>query len=181
MKDHLLRGLLLAGGLVLTASIPARAQDYPKFQTSLGLSYLHLEGSGNLLGMNGSFAGNPNGWLGFVFDFGGYHGWDFKKNVYSFQFGPRFSYRKDKRLTPFAHILPGFALGPRTVFSPPFNFAGSPTGGEFAMAVGGGVDLNPSSSSGRVALRVQADYLLTYFGTRQNNVRVTTGLVFRIW
>ena len=44
MKDHLLRGLLLGSGLVLMASIPARAQDYPKFQTSLGLSYLHLEG-----------------------------------------------------------------------------------------------------------------------------------------
>jgi opacity protein-like surface antigen len=106
------------------------------------------------------------------------------QNIYTFLFGPRFSYRKDKRLTPFAHVLPGFARShvDGVVMAPPgvgiadFSFSDSATA--FAMAIGGGVDIRLSRSW---AFRtIQADYLLTHFaGQTQSNARITTGIVYR--
>jgi outer membrane immunogenic protein len=53
----------------------------------------------------------------------------------------------------------------------------------FAMALGGGLDLNVSR---HIAIRAfQADWLYTQSpnGTnnRQNNLRITAGIVFRFW
>ena len=108
-------------------------------------------------------------------------------NLYTFLIGPRLSYRKDKRLTPFVHMLPGLArshtsgtVTTQLLVMPPavtdLHFSGSSTA--FAMAIGGGLDMKLTKS---LAFRIlQADYLLTRFGgATQNNARLTTGLEYR--
>src|SRR5262249_33363760 len=199
MTQHLIRHFVMAGALILLASLPTLAQNYPGAEVSGGFSYLRLEGGGNLYGWDASIAGNLNHWFGLVGEFGGHYGTGFDNafiivvptppgivsadvdsNVYTFLFGPRFSYRKDRRLTPYGHVLPGFARTSVsvTLISPTATFHSSATSTAFAMALGGGVDLRLTRS---LAFRmVQADYLLTRFGeTTQNNARITTGLVYR--
>lgn len=175
--------LALAFLLCLTAS----AQDAPKAEAFLGYSYLRANPatSGvpgfNLNGGSGSIALNPWNSLGIVGDFGGYHvgnigGSGVDANLYTYLFGPRFSYRAHERITPFAQALFGGAhLGGSALGS-----SGSTNG--FAMALGGGVDVNASE---HVAFRLgQFEYLLTRFdeGTgnaSQHNLRFSTGVVFR--
>ncbi|HKF55243.1 MAG TPA: outer membrane beta-barrel protein [Blastocatellia bacterium] len=209
-----MRKLFMAAGLVSIACIaamPAMAQDEPKAEVSGGFSYFHAGRGGNLYGWDGSVAGNLNNWLGIVGEFSGHYQSNSSsvsfpivtrrvavlapgpigtfttradQNIYTFLFGPRFSYRKDKRLTPFAHVLPGFARShvDGFVMVPPglgiadFSFSDSATA--FAMAIGGGLDIRLSRSWAFRA--IQADYVLTHFaGQTQNNARITTGIVYR--
>jgi hypothetical protein len=88
--------------------------------------------------------------------------------MYTYMVGPTLSARTE-RVTPFVHAL----------------FGGASAGGEgetanaFAMAFGGGLDVNAGN---HLAWRmVQADWLLFRSGgeTDKKNVRVSTGLVFR--
>jgi opacity protein-like surface antigen len=168
-----------------------RVQDYPTAEVSGGFSYLRVEGGENLYGWDASVMGNLNRWLGLGGEFSGHYGsgdGDFflpgtfgvssSSSVYTFLFGPRFSYREHKKLKPFAHVLPGFA---RSAFSVTVNTpstsvrtSASTTG--FAMALGGGLDIKLSDD---LAFRmIQMDYLLTHFSSAtQNNLRITTGLV----
>jgi hypothetical protein len=202
MRQLLIRHFLAAAAFVLLASLPSLAQNYPSVELSGGFSYLHIQRGGNLYGWDASLAGNFNRWFGLASEFSGHYGpnngiatpvllpalltpttisINSSSNVYTFLFGPRFSYRKHKRLTPFGHVLPGFA---RSGFSvdvsgpPPFSSHISGSSTAFAMALGGGLDLTLAPS---LAFRmIQADYLLTHFGgTTQNNARITTGLVYR--
>jgi hypothetical protein len=84
----------------------------------------------------------------------------------------------------------GFLAGPRANFGPAFTHAlfgcsllGSGAGAasadvSFANAVGGGFQSKPYAG-GRFALRVSADYVMTrHFGVSQNNLRVSSGIVF---
>jgi opacity protein-like surface antigen len=169
---------------------------------------LHAGPGSNLYGWDASAAGNLNNWFGIVGEFSGHYqssggtiafptppivvpvpvvAVSADSNLYTFLFGPRLSYRKDKRFTPFAHILPGLArshtsgtVTTQLLVMPPvvtdFHFSDSSTA--FAMAIGGGLDMKLTKS---LAFRVfQADYLLTRFGgATQNNARVTTGLEYR--
>lgn len=181
---------LLTAVFVMLAALPSmaqrRTQNYPTAEVSGGFSYLRVEGGDNLYGWDASVAGNLNRWIGLVGEFSGHYGssnGDFvssSSNVHTFLFGPRFSYREDKRLTPFVHVLPGFAREgfSFTVNTPSGNIStsGSTTG--FAMAIGGGLDVRLSED---LAFRmIQVDYLLTHFDSAtQNNARITTGLVYR--
>jgi opacity protein-like surface antigen len=198
--NHIIRSLLIASAIVLLASLPTMAQNYPTVEVSGGFSYLHTEGGGNLYGWDASIADNLNRWLGLVGEFSGHYGSvnsvtaiiggfgpgtspitvNSHSNVYTFLFGPRFSYRKDRRFTPYAHVLPGFARShfSATVTSPISSTTFSDTTTAFAMALGGGLDLRLSR---HLDFRmIQADYLLTHFSsTTQNNARITTGLAYR--
>jgi len=157
----------------------------PKIEVSGTYSYLNGHGtdggSFNLNGASGSAAYNPKKWLGFVADLGAYHftglsnGLD--SSMYTYLFGPRFSVRSDRHVTPFAHVL--FGAGHLTASSGSVN--ASENG--FVTAIGGGFDLPIRD---HFAIRfMQADYFITRFaradgssGT-QNNIRVSTGIVFR--
>jgi hypothetical protein len=204
MKYAIRHSLLIAVFVMLTA-LRVMAQNYPTAEVSGGFSYLRVQRGANLYGWDASVAGNLNRWFGLVGEFSGHYGsgsatspipvtfggpiilpapitFDVSSssNVYTFLFGPRLSYRKDKRLTPFAHVLPGFA---RSAFSvtlnaPPINIHTSASSTGFAMAVGGGLDVGLTKS---LAFRlIQGDYLLTHFGSAtQNNGRITTGLVYK--
>jgi peptidoglycan-associated lipoprotein len=91
--------------------------------------------------------------------------------------GGRYSLRRFSRFTPFAQILIGVAHASGDL-APDQLHIGSSTA--FAMAAGGGLDLNLTH---HVAVRLfQTDYLLTLLNNRvndhQNNFRFSTGIVF---
>jgi hypothetical protein len=107
-------------------------------------------------------------------------------SLVSFTVGPRYSFRfsgeKRSRYTPFVQGLVGAAHGFDGLF-PSAN--GSAAGAASALAVlaGGGLDL---SINRHVAIHaIQADYLRTQLpnaaGNQQNLLRVSAGIVLRIW
>jgi outer membrane protein OmpA-like peptidoglycan-associated protein/opacity protein-like surface antigen len=185
-----MRKLIILAALVVLVSGAAMAQDYPKVELFGGYSFLRIspgEGlkGGNLPGgWHASIAGNVNDWFGLAADFSGHYGspdyglgfGGIKTRAYPFTFGPRFSYRKNERFTPFAHAQFGGAhvnaLG------------GGVSQNAFAMNFGGGVD---AKINDRFAFRIgQFDYLPTRFdgpvsGNKawQHNFRFSTGIVFR--
>jgi hypothetical protein len=162
-------------------------------------------GDHNSNGFTTSVSTNVNKYLGITADFGA--GWgspsfsDLKQGVppignlhfnsYSFMVGPRLTLRQD-RVTVYGHALFGVAhisYGKSSLAEFISFFPGLPinnfSSNSFAGAFGGGVDIQLSRS---VSLRaLQAEYVLTNFpdfvdGQRRNrnNVRVSTGIVFRI-
>lgn len=168
-----MRKLLVAMGAVLLFSISAAAQsaetvlpvaaeahvETPEVEVFAGYSYLRLYGEDNNGGQVAVTA-NVNNWFGLTGDFSAYKARDFGEDGGFVLGGPRFTYRRGP-VTPFAHFLFGAAFG------------GSDTEG--AMALGGGVDAKISK---HVAIRIaEVDYIATTF--RSNNVRLSTGIVFR--
>lgn len=195
-----MRRAVSLSGLVVLLSLPAAAQDTPSAEVFGGYSYSSLEtGSGldrlSLNGWNASVSGNVSRWLGVVGDVSGHYGSQasVNRNIHSFLFGPRFSYREKGRITPFVHALFGTARAHRESS----GTGPAQTETKFSMALGGGLDVHATDS---LALRiVQADYLLTRFdeasgivciqsittpcpttrtGT-QHNFRFSAGVVFR--
>jgi outer membrane immunogenic protein len=169
-------------------AVGASAQDVQKFDLFAGYSYVRANPgtSGvdgfNLHGGSASIAYNANSWLSGVADFGGYHsnnilGTGVDGTLSTYLFGPRISYRHHSHFTPFGQVLFGVAhIGGSD------GLAFSTSNNSFAMALGGGVDVNVSH---RFSIRpVQVDYLLTRFNEfgngaqNQNNLRVSTGVVF---
>ncbi len=168
-------GSLLA--LVLFCSVAAAAQQTPKVELFGGYSYLLADLNGtsvNLDGFHVSAAENLNSWLGGVLDFSTHFGTRAGVNVntQSIMYGPRIAYRKSKLVTPSAHALFGAIRG-----SAGFDDISKPNT-RLTLAVGGEINVRITD---RVAFRVvQADYQPTRFlGLRQDNIRVSTGFVFR--
>lgn len=167
-------------------AVSAFAQDFSKIDIFAGYSYVRDNPSTsgvsgfNLHGGSASVAYNANHWLGAVADFGGYHannilGSGIDGTVSTYLFGPRFSYRKYERFTPFAQPLFGLA------HASGIGFGTSSTSNAFAASFGGGVDLKITRS---ISFRpAQVEYLLTRFSETtpsretQNNLRVSTGFV----
>ena len=154
---------------------------------------------GYLHGGSTSLAFNLNRYVGLVADFGGYDAnkltlfspngnqtVDADGTAYTYVFGPRFSYRKLGRFTPFAQALFGAThAGPVTI-SGCSQGTCAPLGGEnaFAAMLGAGFDIQVSR---HIALRpFEGDFLLTHFKNVfdgqpdwQDNVRLSAGIVFR--
>ena len=186
MKLKLMVSLLAVFSLF---GVSAHAQDTPKFDVFAGYSYVRNNpstsgvGSFSLNGGSASVAYNANSWLSGVADFGGYHSGNILNTgasgtLSTYLFGPRVSVRHFGRVTPFGEVLFGVARADASV-------AGTTSGSDnaFAMTVGGGVDYKLTD---HFAVRpVKVDYLMTRFspaGTAantQNNLRVSTGIVFR--
>jgi hypothetical protein len=166
----MLRKLSLPFALFVLAALPARAQE-EKVEVFGGYSYLHLHTnpSTNLNGWEIAGQYKFRDWLGGVADVSGHYG-SFSggagASTYTYLFGPQISF--PARVSPFGHLLLGGAhLG-----------AGGFGNSSFSLALGGGFDTTVSRKfSWRI---VQADYLLTQFGGgSQNNVRVSTGVIYR--
>lgn len=188
------RWALLCGAMLLFAGIASAQSDAPKAEVFGGYSFLHVSDQGasaNFNGGSGSFSYNPSPWLGLVGDFGGYHwsGSGVDANVISYLFGPKFAYRHGS-VTPFTQALfggarvsgsAGVCSGARVRPQQIVGGCGSGSENAFAMAIGGGLDWNATPHIG-VRL-VQAEYVLTKFSdgvnNRQNNARVSAGVVFR--
>jgi len=196
-----------AVGLFLLAGLPTFAQD-KRAQVFFGYSYarIHPNTSGqpsfNLNGGSTSFAYDLTDGLALVADLGIYHIAKIDDaradvNFFSFLFGPRFSYRRHARVTPFGHLLIG-GVSTTLGTGPPGAFVGGRAGG-FAMTLGGGVDAKVNE---RLAFRlIQGEYFLTRFHepsanpgsplsifpgvapavgrVTQNNLRVSMGVVLR--
>ena len=164
--------LLMLGVLLL--AVPSFAQQkepVPYIELSGTYSYVRIASTKtNYNGASVSFALNPKPWLGIVGDIGGYHqaapqGFE-SNNLVTYLFGPRISYRTESRITPFGQVLFG------GVYS---TMSGQTA---LAMTAGGGFDLKMAP---HVAIRLaQGEYFMTCFGSQtQNNIRISTGLVFR--
>jgi len=161
------RKLLLLLGLVFLVSLTARAQD--KVEIFGGYSYMRFDSSPktNLNGFELSGQYKFADWFGAVADFSGHYGSPFGvgTSVHTFLFGPQVSF--PARVSPFAHVLLGGGH---------FSAAGL-TDTSFSAAIGGGIDARVKEG---IYWRIfQADYLATnFFGSRQDNARISTGIVF---
>ena len=140
----------------------------------------------NTNGFEASVEGRIIPFLGFVADFDGHYGsqnilppvcpvgvepcastlkTNFTENNYLF--GPRVSFPVG-RIRPFAEALFGVARVHGEEINPDNSFA---------TALGGGLDYKLIKP---IAWRVQGDYVQTrFYGTTQNNVRISTGIVLR--
>lgn len=138
----------------------------------------------NLQGWEGSLEGKWLPWVGIVADFGGHYGSQTSDvptpggietvkvtgHELEVMFGPRVSIPVGK-FTPFAEITGGIGH---------INTGGTlPTASNtsFATAIGGGLDYRLVRM---VAWRFEGDYVTTrFFHSTQNNLRLSTGIVFR--
>jgi outer membrane protein OmpA-like peptidoglycan-associated protein/opacity protein-like surface antigen len=181
----------------------------PKAELFLGYSYLQavpkLADGNRLVWLNGgstSIAFNFNRYLGVVGDFGGFGDTQLRLNgaanpsivqdssgsVYTYLGGPRLSYRGHERITPFAQILFGGIHASQVTLSSGCTAAGCtplPAENKFAMTAGGGLDIKVRQ---HFAIRIiQAEYLMTRFddlttgsAATQNDMRLSSGIVFRL-
>jgi len=190
MKSFTLCAIVLISGL-------AAAQDFPRYEVSGGYSYggsvqdFSVVNRLSPKGWNGTFAANMKRWMGVEVDAGGQYlnesillggvPYTVNNGFYSFLAGPRLAFRRD-RVTPFVHGLVGIHR------SLDYSQATYPTAGgvlipyqnAFGTAAGGGVDI---AITRRVALRTQADYLITRVGSGpvvgyENRFRALAGIVF---
>ncbi len=196
-----------AMGTVRSAPITPRVELFLGYS---GVWAVPSNASGNrivwLSGGTGSIAYNVNRYLGIVGDVAGYPDTRLRMtgaganpagtvnssgSVFTYLGGPRISFRKFERVTPFVQGLFGDAHASKVTLSGCTGVLCTPlpTEDAFAMALGGGLDVKVSR---HIAIRaIQAEYLMTRFadlavgtsstGTRQtqNDVRLASGLVFR--
>jgi hypothetical protein len=164
----------------------AGSYDYVRVNTSFSVPTEGGSGGGstvsqtglNLNGWNAEVAYNPWCILGVVADFSGVYGtpsiegFPITTHVYSYVFGPRFSWHNSTPVTPFVEGLFG---GAHASFS---NVdLGSESQNAFEGNFGGGVDI---SLGPHWAIRPKADYVLTHFGNQtQNNASVAVEFVFK--
>lgn len=173
----------------LVGVLPAAAQETPKVEVSANYSFIHtrLVPSGgccfNMHGGSFSIAANLNRTVSLVGDFGAYRANNVKSSgfnlhVVTYMFGPRFNIRRHESLNLFGQALFGGGHAGGSLYT-----GGSPFGPQnsFSMALGGGLDVKLHK---HVAVRVvQAEWLFTKFAngvnSRQNNLRLSGGIVFR--
>ena len=181
-----MRRFVLIGLSVFAFASLAAAQVPTSGNVFFGYSYYNTDLSridrANLNGWEGSLEGKVLPWVGIVADLSGHYGSqnfpgfceaipgpcpavNLKVSEYNALFGPRVSFSVGK-IRPFAEALIG-------VGHVDASSAGTHT--SFATGIGGGVDYRLMRL---VAWRVQGDYVTTrFFGTTQNNVRISTGIV----
>lgn len=169
----------------------APAQLTPKAEVFGGYSYFNIHpgdpfDSFQSHGGIGSFQYNAHKYLGLVAEFSGgtgdrtVNGTSLSGGLFTYLFGPRLNVRRFRYAVPFAHFLLGGARAGNVLTG-----AGSGSDNSFAVAAGGGLDIVPFRQLG---IRVfQADYLMTNFAgpflggqSRQDNLRIATGVVFRL-
>ncbi len=161
----------------------------------------------NRMGWDGQAQYNLDRWVGIVADFGGRYGKPFtgapgvtglpNSSAYSILFGPAISYRTKSKFTPYIHALFGWdrtSLSSTTIIGPATPVvSASANYSDFAMALGGGLDLKVAK---HFSLRAaQVDWFHTsvnfnkFYGgiydtnkfqgvdTRQANIRISIGFV----
>jgi len=181
--------LVLLLGLFATAR-PTKAQEQAsKLEVYGGYYYARFNVNASAAGgapsetFNGNGGGaqleyNLNHWLGVVGDMAGYGATATTNGAlvggaFTYLFGPRVNFRHGK-VTPFAHTLFGGIWTTDGI-----GHSGSEN--NFAMAAGGGIDVNVSR---HISVRpVQAEYFMTKIPdnlNNQNNLRLGAGVVVRL-
>ncbi len=155
---------------------PAAAQEYPKWEIYGGYSYMRADiqrVNQSLRGWDFTLTQNVKPWLGGMLQFTGDYAapGGIRQNVHTLMYGPVFPFRKMGGFTPSLHALAGTARGSQTYLGL------SRRKYAFAAAFGGALDVKVHRI---VGVRIfQADYMITPFlGVRQDNLRVSAGLVF---
>ncbi len=165
--------LLIAVLLMVSASAQAQT-DYPSAEVFGGYTYLNDEvvDRESFHGWGFGIQGNLSSRFGLVSEFTGTYGnvelglVDLDTSTYTYLFGPRVSARSE-RATGFAHILVGGATT---------RIEGS-SGTDFALAVGGGVDVHVNKN---ISIRLaQVDYLPIFSSDTRNNFRYMGGVVIK--
>jgi opacity protein-like surface antigen len=184
-----MRKYFVVAGLVLLACGTAFAQDFPRVETAPAFMYIHTSGNlgladQNCVGGGGTIAYNVTSLIGIAADLGGCEVIDLPNplsaNLFTYLFGPRFTFRNSSKFTPFFEVNFGGAR-----LSGTFCNSGCASGSTnaFAMTAGGGFDIKVSR---KIAIRaVQVEYLYTRFGNNlsftnnvnQNSVRLKSGIV----
>jgi opacity protein-like surface antigen len=177
-----MRRIVFLIALLALFPLVALAEDVPKAEVFGGYQFTHFGSSGaseNFNGWNASVTGNFNKYFGVAADFSGSYKTISGVSVkaYTYAFGPVVSLNHEGTVNPFVHALFGGAHLSGSLSSG--GFSGSASTNGFTMAVGGGVDAKVAP---HVAVRLfQADWVYFHFQGQSfnNNVRVSTGLVFR--
>jgi hypothetical protein len=169
--------LCLVFSAVMAGCSLAGGQVAPRWEVFGGYAYRSVDsttfGFANRSSLNGfdaegTFNIKPS-W-GVTADIGGQYG--SQMTVYNFLLGPQYALRRDKSKF-FVHGLFGKAqdrIDISTLIRNHFESVGR------AIVAGGGYDRDLTP---RFTVRIQADYLDTHtFGVTQNDIRVSTGLVF---
>jgi opacity protein-like surface antigen len=181
-----MRTILIITVAIFSSASLAAAQVPTSGNVFFGYSYLNADlsslGRSNFNGYNASLEGKIFPWVGLVADFSETYGSEnvaipcpgppcpsdnFTGHEYNMLFGPRVGVSIGK-IRPFGEAF--FGVGHVSV-----NNVGSDT--SFATGLGGGLDYRIFRP---IAVRFEGDYLQTrFFGSTQNNVRFSTGIVFR--
>lgn len=168
--------------LILIGALSAAAQNDETKAPRVEVFGGYTHNLGDAQGWNASVAVNANNWFGVVADFSQLTSKNSEPNVEekvratTYLFGPQFSYRGSKRVTPFARVLFGAAnIKAKAVFSNQ-TFQVSDT--NFSYGAGGGLDIRINKN---ISIRaIQADYIHTKFFTEgMHNGRLSFGVVFR--
>jgi opacity protein-like surface antigen len=159
--------------LSLLLCFPVLAQNEAP-RTEIFGGYSHIIGDAQ--GWNASLAVNPNGWFGVVSDFSGLTQSEPEGRVRAntYLFGPQFSYRGNRRLTPFVRFL----FGATSINARATDQSVSISDTRFSHAAGGGLDIRINKV---LSIRaIQADYVHTsFFEEGQSNGRLSFGIVLR--
>ena len=173
--------------LLLLLSSPCLAQNsHPRVEVFSGFSYARIDGdesdNRNFYGWNGSLSVSADKTFGFTVDASGHYQDNIieRSRFFSLLAGPRFTARNEHATT-FAHVLLGGIHQHERVETLTEHF--TTHGNAFAVAIGGGVDVNVTP---HFAVRaIQAEYVLSKFNRAasgkaiQHNARVGIGVVFR--
>ena len=195
------RCISVMGAAVLLVSTAA-AQDWPRYETSLEYTFTRFNPATNLSSFNanggsGQFAYNFNRWFSGVIDLGAVHnGRVLDSTMANYLAGPRISFHKGSRITPYFQVLFGGVYATSSTQAPPgaivLDAGVIPVGTTiratrqetaFAMTAGGGLDIKMSK---HVSFRpIQVEYFLTrlenlraFNDNSQNNLRYSAGLNF---
>ena len=121
----------------------------------------------------------PRNFFNMSYAAAGYDSGNYNRQTFSYMFGPRLNWRMS-RIVPYAQFLFGGAYEWGVV-----NATGiSTTQNGFAMAAGGGIDVNITQ---HIAVKpIQVEYFMTQLpqlasnlNSVQNNLRYSAGVVFR--
>jgi opacity protein-like surface antigen len=185
--------IFLVLAMLLALPFITQAQELPRTEIFGGYSYMRVDSQGltvdqDLNGFNSSVTYNFNSFLGATAEFSALFGnaqaatgvasVTVDQNSYFYMFGPKFTFRGNERFTPFAHVLIGAVT--QTTDTQSAGLLATPNNTQFAMALGGGLDINLTE---RIAVRgAQVDYVLTRLQTplNQNNLRASAGFVLKI-
>jgi opacity protein-like surface antigen len=191
---------IIAAALLLV--LTAAAQDWPRYETSLGYTFTRFNPATHITSFNanggsGQFAYNFNRWFGGVVDLGAVHnGRVLDSTMANYLAGPRISVHRGSSVTPYFQVLFGGVYATTSTEAPLaaiIQDAGETPAGTtiratrqetaFAMTAGGGLDIKISK---HVSFRpIQVEYFLTrlrnlrtFDDNNQNNIRYSAGLNF---